>query len=412
MAAEGFEVVRRHLENPLIRGMRRVALLRRELHERGQLEDAHRARIRLLQRRQLGLGSRQISAGDGRADQQVLSLGVGRLNRQRLLRVGGRLVGVALTEVEARQREVRRPRPRLQLQHVLVGRDRFGDAVTQRFDLSGKQIGLGRAWRVRLVGDHGGHRSTRLVALAVGQRYPRAQEQRPWILRVLLEHFVQPILCLRPVPFGRIERGQPHAGGGKPLIVSGDVTKHLSRVLGALGDGVVVGQRERCGLGGRELRDRLEIGLGLRHPPAGHVEQTQRAVGGGVLHVDLQGGLQLGLGALLIARRPEEIGEREVRRDRFRRRGHRLLECLFSLDPFALHQLDGRQIAVGRRLRRVERDRVLILRDGGVEVLQAGQGVPAQHLGVDALGIQRESPCPRAPARPRTLAPPAASGRP
>ena len=158
------------------------------------------------------------------------------------------------------------------------------------------------------------HRLARLVAFAVGHRDPRAQEQRPRILRVLLEHFVEPILCLRPVSFGRIERGQPHAGGGVPLIVSGDVAKHLSRVLRALGDGVVVGQRERRRIGRREPRERLEIGLRLRHPSARHVEETQRAVGGGVLDVDLQRGLQLGLGAFLIARRPEEIGEREARR--------------------------------------------------------------------------------------------------
>ena len=46
---------------------------------------------------------------------------------------------------------------------------------------------------------------------------PGAQEQRPWVLRVLLEHLVEPILRLRPVSFGRIQgrqtyRRHPHDG--------------------------------------------------------------------------------------------------------------------------------------------------------------------------------------------------------
>ena len=59
---ERFLIVRARAKHPFVRRPGRVDVIRRELDERRQLEDADRFRLRFLERLEIGLGLRGVAA--------------------------------------------------------------------------------------------------------------------------------------------------------------------------------------------------------------------------------------------------------------------------------------------------------------------------------------------------------------
>jgi hypothetical protein len=72
--------------------------------------------------------------------------------------------------------------------------------------------------------------------------------------------------------------------------------------------------------------------------------------------------------------------------DRLRVRVHRTFERPFSFLAFASGELNGPQVDERLVLRGIPRDRGFIVRNGGIEILDPGQRVPAKDL---RLGVVR-----------------------
>ena len=173
-------------------------------------------------------------------------------------------------------------------------------------------------------------------------------------------------------------------------LLARDPLQDAQRIIRAPHPRVVVRERELPVR--RHRRERLEVRLGEGGTPGAEIQQRQRAPCERIVGIELQGRLQLALGAVRIAARPIEIRERQMRVDGFRVQIDRLLKRLLCRIFGARPELNGSERRIRRRIFRIQRDRLLHLLDRPVRIVQTGERIPQQDVRLRACGFvfQRE----------------------
>ena len=245
-----------------------------------------------------------------------------------------------------------------------------------------------RAWVCpdRLLG-----RDQGLIVLLVFEKQGRGRHERVDVSGPLLQHLVDQLVRSGRVARARRDRRQPDGGRRKALGVCRQLLQQRLRVAGAARGGIVVREDEAiAGLLG-DVRDRLQVRLGLRRAVRHEVKHGERAIRRDVLRIDRNRRLQLALGRRKIGRTPVEVCQREPCAHRRGRRFNGFLERCLGLIAMAPRQLESTEVPVAGAAVWIFANRPFDFGYGRVKVLEAGQRVAFDNLSLDIVRSHRQS---------------------